>query len=43
MGVNDIETWYFAALENTTRYDALAATLLFSGEESQEQVLFGTP
>ena len=42
-GVNDVESWYLAALENTAAYDELAASLVLADAEGQALVLFGSP
>lgn len=42
-GASEIEAAYFAALEATTNYTELVASLIFTGADGQDLVLFGTP
>jgi heat shock protein HslJ len=42
-GANNVEAWYFAALEATTNYAALVTSLVFMDAEGNDQIFFGTP
>ena len=42
-GSNNVEKWYFAALEETTNFYPLITSMIFTGSEGQDTVFFGTP